>query len=82
MKSQEEILESYKNLLCEYDEWLCMIKKRYNYAEKAAINPLELDNGEWGAIKIWFARLNVIEKVLGLSPEEVKKYEEEIFTKD
>lgn len=83
MNTPEQALEKYKSELREYDKWLCEIKKQYRCTKENPLRPMEqLGNGDWDKIQQWGQKIRGMETVLGLSKEEIKKYEDEFFTKD
>jgi len=83
MKSIDEMIAIYKAELRAYDKWLCTIKKTYNCTKERPLKPMEmLDNTDYNKIMIWNEKIRTMEQLLGLSKEEVAKYEDEIFTKD
>jgi len=83
MKSQDEMIETYKEELRDYDKWLCEIKKQYHCTKENPLRPMEqLGGSDYDKILKWNEKIAGMETILGLSKSEIKKYEDEIFTKD
>jgi len=71
MNTIQQALELYKKELIEYAEWTNKMKKIYGEES----NPMELwDTIDYNRIMSWNEVIQSIERILGLTEEEISKY--------
>jgi len=79
MKSNEEILENYKKLLQEYNEFICLIEKGTS-TSRLQLDPMRhLDDHDYNLLLRWQAIFTAVENLLGLTKEEIEKYDKEFL---
>jgi hypothetical protein len=75
MRTLKESLIAYKAELKKYKKWTDEMKKIYGETS----SPLESwSNQDYHRIEEWDSRVRLVEKILGLTKDEVKKYCKEV----
>lgn len=69
--SIEAVMEAYKNELKEYTKWTNELRERTGVKTAEECMGL-LGRADWGKITTWNETLKGMEKILGLSDEEIE----------